>query len=379
MKVVIASDKFKGSLTSHQVADAIEEGILEAMPACEIDKLPVADGGDGTAAAIVESTGGVWIEEPSEDPLGRPINARFGAIDSQTAVVDVATASGIALLQPDEYDALNASSKGTGILIREAIRHGFRNFKIGVGGSATNDAGTGLLSALGYRFLDDHGNELEPCGRSLSRIASIDQSGRMKELDECSFTVMCDVDAAFYGPKGAACLFAPQKGATEKIVEALDDGLRSLAALIKKTYGKSVQNQSYAGAAGGIGGSLWAMLGASLTPGIYAMLKTINFEARIADADLVVTGEGQMDSLTLLGKAPYGVCGEAAYNGIPTIAFVGSVADSASLNEYGFLSVYPTVPGPMPLEEAMRSDVAYENLKRTSTQVFRTLLINQKN
>ena len=379
MKVVIASDKFKGSLTSHQVADAIEEGILEAMPACEIDKLPVADGGDGTAAAIVESTGGVWIEEPSEDPLGRPINARFGAIDSQTAVVDVATASGIALLQPDEYDALNASSKGTGILIREAIRHGFRNFKIGVGGSATNDAGTGLLSALGYRFLDDHGNELEPCGRSLSRIASIDQSGRMKGLDECSFTVMCDVDAAFYGPKGAACLFAPQKGATEKIVEALDDGLRSLAALIKKTYGKSVQNQSYAGAAGGIGGSLWAMLGASLTPGIYAMLKTINFEARIADADLVVTGEGQMDSLTLLGKAPYGVCGEAAYNGIPTIAFVGSVADSASLNEYGFLSVYPTVPGPMPLEEAMRSDVAYENLKRTSTQVFRTLLINQKN
>lgn len=379
MKVVIASDKFKGSLTSHQVADAIEEGILEAMPDCEVDKLPVADGGDGTAAAIVESVGGVWIEERSEDPLGRPINARFGAIDSRTAVVDVATASGIALLQPDEYDALNASSKGTGVLIREAIRHGFRDFKIGVGGSATNDAGTGLLSVLGYRFLDDRGNELEPCGRSLSRIASIDQSRRLKELDECSFTVMCDVDAAFYGPKGAACLFAPQKGATGKIIEALDDGLRSLAVLIKKTYGKSVQNQSYAGAAGGIGGLLWAMLGANLTPGIYAMLKTINFESRIADADLVVTGEGAMDSLTLLGKAPYGVCGEAAYNGIPTIAFVGSVADSASLNEYGFLSVYPTVPGPMPLEEAMKPDVAYENLKRTARQVFRTLLIHQKN
>ena len=204
MKVVIASDKFKGSLSSEQVAAAIEEGILAAMPDCEIDKLHVADGGDGTAASIVESTGGVWINVKSEDPLGRPVDARFGAVESRTAVIDVATASGIALLRPDEYDPLNATTKGTGILIREAIDRGFRNFNIGVGGSATNDAGTGLLSALGYRFLDARGNELEPCGRSLSRIAEIDDSQRMPELKECSFTVMCDVDAAFYGPKGAA-------------------------------------------------------------------------------------------------------------------------------------------------------------------------------
>ena len=210
MKVVIASDKFKGSLSSEQVAAAIEEGILAAMPDCEIDKLHVADGGDGTAASIVESTGGVWINVKSEDPLGRPVDARFGAVESRTAVIDVATASGIALLRPDEYDPLNATTKGTGILIREAIDRGFRNFNIGVGGSATNDAGTGLLSALGYRFLDVRGNELEPCGRSLSRIAEIDDSQRMPELKECSFTVMCDVDAAFYGPKGAAWLFGPQ-------------------------------------------------------------------------------------------------------------------------------------------------------------------------
>lgn len=379
MKVVIASDKFKGSLSSEQVAAAIEEGILAAMPDCEIDKLHVADGGDGTAASIVESTGGVWINVKSEDPLRRPVDARFGAVESRTAVIDVATASGIALLRPDEYDPLNATTKGTGILIREAIDRGFRNFNIGVGGSATNDAGTGLLSALGYRFLDARGNEMEPCGRSLSRIAEIDDSQRMPELKECSFTVMCDVDAAFYGPKGAAWLFGPQKGATNKILEALDDGMRTFAAVVKKKYGKSMQNQSYAGAAGGIGGALWAMLDASLTSGIYAMLKAINFEARIADADIVVTGEGAMDSLTLLGKAPYGVCGEAAWNGIPTIAFVGSVSDSDSLNEYGFLSVYPTVPGPMPLEEAMKPDVAYANLKRTAMQVFRTLLIRQNN
>ena len=279
MKVVIASDKFKGSLSSEQVAAAIEEGILAAMPDCEIDKLHVADGGDGTAASIVESTGGVWINVKSEDPLGRPVDARFGAVESRTAVIDVATASGIALLRPDEYDPLNATTKGTGILIREAIDRGFRNFNIGVGGSATNDAGTGLLSALGYRFLDARGNELEPCGRSLSRIAEIDDSQRMPELKECSFTVMCDVDAAFYGPKGAAWLFGPQKGATNKILEALDDGMRTFAAVVKKKYGKSMQNQSYAGAAGGIGGALWAMLDASLTPGIYAMLKAINFEA----------------------------------------------------------------------------------------------------
>ena len=234
MKVVIASDKFKGSLSSEQVAAAIEEGILAAMPDCEIDKLHVADGGDGTAASIVESTGGVWINVKSEDPLGRPVDARFGAVESRTAVIDVATASGIALLRPDEYDPLNATTKGTGILIREAIDRGFRNFNIGVGGSATNDAGTGLLSALGYRFLDVRGNELEPCGRSLSRIAEIDDSQRMPELKECSFTVMCDVDAAFYGPKGAAWLFGPQKGVTNKILEALDDGMRTFAAVVKK-------------------------------------------------------------------------------------------------------------------------------------------------
>ncbi len=378
MKVVIASDKFKGSLTSQEVANAIEEGILLAMPDCEIEKVPVADGGDGTAAAMVESTGGTWHEVESEDPLGRPITARFGVINETTAVIDVATASGIALLQPEEFDALNASSKGTGIIIREAIRQGYRDFNIGVGGSATNDGGTGILTALGFKFLDERGNELEPCGRSLSRISEIDDSGKMPELKDCKFTVMSDVDATFYGPKGAAYLFGPQKGATPKIMEALDDGLHALATLFKKKYGKSVQNQSYTGAAGGIGGGLWATLNANLTPGIYAMLKAVNFQNRIIDADLIVTGEGSMDRLSLLGKTPYGVCGEGAWNGIPTIALVGSVNDSEMLNEYGFLSVFPVISGPMTLAEAMKPEVAYENLKRTAMQVFRTMLISRK-
>ncbi len=378
MKVVIASDKFKGSLTSQEVANAIEEGILLAMPDCEIEKVPVADGGDGTAAAMVESTGGTWHEVESEDPLGRPITARFGVINETTAVIDVATASGIALLQPEEFDALNASSKGTGIIIREAIRQGYRDFNIGVGGSATNDGGTGILTALGFKFLDERGNELEPCGRSLSRISEIDDSGKMPELKDCKFTVMSDVDATFYGPKGAAYLFGPQKGATPKIMEALDDGLHALATLFKKKYGKSVQNQSYTGAAGGIGGGLWATLNANLTPGIYAMLKAVNFQNRILDADLIVTGEGSMDRLSLLGKTPYGVCGEGAWNGIPTIALVGSVNDSEMLNEYGFLSVFPVISGPMTLAEAMKPEVAYENLKRTAMQVFRTMLISRK-
>lgn len=378
MKVVIASDKFKGSLTSQEVANAIEEGILLAMPDCEIEKVSVADGGDGTATAMVESTGGTWHEVQSEDPLGRPITTRFGVINDNTAVIDVATASGIALLRPEEFDPLNASSKGTGIIIREAIKRGFRNFNIGVGGSATNDGGTGILSALGFKFLDERGNELEPCGRSLSRIYEIDDSGKMKELDDCKFTVMSDVDATFYGPKGAAYLFGPQKGATPKILEALDDGMHSLALLFKKKYGKTVQQQSYTGAAGGIGGALWAALNANLTPGIYAMLKAVNFESRIVDADLIVTGEGSMDRLSLLGKTPYGVCGEATWNGIPTIAFVGSVSDSEMLNEYGFLSVFPVISGPMTLAEAMNPEVAYDNLKRTALQVFRTMLIGKK-
>lgn len=378
MKVIIASDKFKGSLSSKEVAECIEEGILEAMPDCSITKLFVADGGDGTAEAVVDSLHGEWQYVEVHDPLQRKINGRYGIIECDTVVLDVATSSGIALLKPEEYNALDASSAGTGELIKDAIERGFRKFLIGVGGSATTDAATGLLSALGFRFLDKDGNILSPCGRNLSRICAIDECQTIKQLKDCEFTVLSDVDASFYGKNGAAYLFAPQKGATKKDVEFLDTGLQSFAKVLKLHTGKSVQNQSYAGAAGAIGGSLWALLNAKLTPGIYTILKTIHFETALNFANLVVTGEGAMDKLTLLGKTPYGVCGEAAWNGVPTVAFVGQVNDLPMLNEYGFLSVFPIQPGPIDLRHATEPKAAAENLKQTVIQVFRALLISQK-
>ncbi len=376
MKVVIASDKFKGSLTSKEVADSIEEGILLAMPDCTIIKLPVADGGDGTAEALVEALGGEWREVEVHNPLMASMKAHYGIINDDTAVLDVATASGISLLCPEEANPMETSSFGTGELIRDAINNGLRKFMIGVGGSATNDAATGLLAALGFKFTDCDGHELSPQGKNLSCIKKIDRQNALKELKDCEFNILCDVDASFYGPNGAAYLFAPQKGADSQSIESLDAGLRNFANIIKEITGKNVQHQSYAGAAGGIGGTLWALLDAKLSPGVYTILKTVGFEQKISHADLVVTGEGAMDKLTILGKTPYGVCGEAAWNGVPTIAFVGRMEDCEKLNEYGFLSVYSIQPGPITQEKATNRDTAYKNLMRTANQVFRTLLIN---
>ena len=375
MKVVIAPDKFKGSLSSFEVAEAIEEGILLAMPECEVIKLTIGDGGDGTAEAIVTSLGGKWKEVNSLNAMGEQITARFGIVDNKTAVLDVATASGIAQIAEARRNPLKASSAGTGILIREAINCGCRNFIIGVGGSATNDAAIGILSELGYKFLDANGEVLKPTGENLVHINDIDDSQRLSILNQCTFSLLCDVDATFYGPKGAAYLFAPQKGADVEMVKRLDVGLQNFASVLKAKYSKSVQNHNFSGAAGGIGGSMWAVLNASLSQGIYKMLNIIGFERAISGADLVVTGEGKMDKLTLLGKAAFGVCGEAAYHGIPTIALVGSVTNHDLINEYGFLSVFPIPSEPMPLSEAMQPEITFDNLKRMATQVFRLLLM----
>ena len=375
MKVVIAPDKFKGSLSSFEVAEAIEEGILLAMPECEVIKLTIGDGGDGTAEAIVTSLGGKRKEVNSLNAMGEQITARFGIVDNKTAVLDVATASGIAQIAEARRNPLKASSAGTGILIREAINCGCRNFIIGVGGSATNDAAIGILSELGYKFLDANGEVLKPTGENLVHINDIDDSQRLSILNQCTFSLLCDVDATFYGPKGAAYLFAPQKGADVEMVKRLDVGLQNFASVLKAKYSKSVQNHNFSGAAGGIGGSMWAVLNASLSQGIYKMLNIIGFERAISGADLVVTGEGKMDKLTLLGKAAFGVCGEAAYHGIPTIALVGSVTNHDLINEYGFLSVFPIPSEPMPLSEAMQPEITFDNLKRMATQVFRLLLM----
>ncbi len=378
MKVVIAPDKFKGSLTSVEVADAIEQGILSVNPKCQTRKLYIADGGDGTMEAIVNSLNGSMVIANVSNPIGRTIEARYGIVNSDTAVIDVATASGLALLSAEERNPLYTTSFGTGELILHAIeKKGIKKFIIGIGGSATNDAATGLLSALGFVFRDSSRNPVTGCGANLEKIQSIDESNVNESIHDCTFTILCDVDAEFYGANGAARLFAAQKGANDETIARLDAGMSHFANIIRNHTGKSVQNQSYSGAAGGIGGSLWALLGARLSPGIYELLKIIQFEDAIRGASLVITGEGAMDRVSLLGKAPYGVCGEAAWCGVPTIAIVGSVADSEMLNEYGFLSVFPIQSGPTDLTSAIDPTTAKANIRRTIAQIFRLLMLKK--
>ena len=373
MKVLVAADKFKGSLSSIEVNAAIRQGVMDAVPDCDVVMMPVADGGDGTAAALVDSLGGLWIENVVHGPSGKSLPARYGVINGDTVVVDVAAASGLASLDAAGRNPLITSTLGTGELIKDAICKGYRKFMIGLGGSATNDAATGILASLGYRFVGIDGNLLFPCGKNLVEICAVDSTCAMPELKECRFTLLCDVDARFYGIEGAAYVFAPQKGADEVTVGLLDDGLRSFANILLETTGVDVQTLKYAGAAGGIGGTLCSMLGADAVCGIDAVIGMMGFDDVVAGADIVVTGEGRMDATTLLGKAPYGVCKWVRRYDVPVIAFTADVKDAQILNAAGFLAVFPIQSGALSEKESMRPEVASANLRRTAFQTFRLI------
>ena len=373
MKVLVAADKFKGSLSSIEVNAAIRQGVMDAVPDCDVVMMPVADGGDGTAAALVDSLGGLWTENIVHGPSGKSLPARYGVINGDTVVVDVAAASGLASLDAAGRNPLITSTLGTGEQIKDAICKGYRKFVIGLGGSATNDAATGILASLGYRFVGIDGNLLFPCGKNLVEICAVDSTCAMPELKECRFTLLCDVDVRFYGIEGAAYVFAPQKGADEVTVGLLDDGLRSFANILLETTGVDVQTLRYAGAAGGIGGTLCSMLGADAVCGIDAVIGMMGFDDVVAGADIVVTGEGRMDATTLLGKAPYGVCKWARRYDAPVIAFTADVKDAQILNAAGFLAVFPIQSGVLSEEESMRPEVASANLRRTAFQTFRLI------
>ncbi|MBO8477082.1 MAG: glycerate kinase [Bacteroidetes bacterium] len=373
MKVLVAADKFKGSLSSIEVNAAIRQGVMDAVPDCDVVMMPVADGGDGTAAALVDSLGGLWTENIVHGPSGKSLPARYGVINGDTVVVDVAAASGLASLDAAGRNPLITSTLGTGEQIKDAICKGYRKFMIGLGGSATNDAATGILASLGYRFVGIDGNLLFPCGKNLVEICAVDSTCAMPELKECRFTLLCDVDVRFYGIEGAAYVFAPQKGADEVTVGLLDDGLRSFANILLETTGVDVQTLRYAGAAGGIGGTLCSMLGADAVCGIDAVIGMMGFDDVVAGADIVVTGEGRMDATTLLGKAPYGVCKWARRYDAPVIAFTADVKDAQILNAAGFLAVFPIQSGVLSEEESMRPEVASANLRRTAFQTFRLI------
>ena len=373
-KIVIASDSFKGSISAAEVAACGERAVHRLFPDCEVVQLPVADGGEGTVETLTAALGGQSVATVVHDPLGRLITAQYGLITKEkTAIIEMATASGLPLLQPEERNPWLTSTYGTGELIRDALERGCRKFLIAIGGSATNDGGMGLLQALGFRFLDAEGQELPGCGGSLSQIEQIDTSRALTTLTECQFTVACDVTNPFYGREGAAYVFASQKGADAEMVEALDQGLRHFAQLIQTTQGIAIDQLPGAGAAGGLGGGLVAFLQARLRPGIEMVLDTLQFDTQIAGADLIFTGEGKLDAQTCMGKTPFGVLRHAQQQGIPVVALGGAVEASEALNRCGFLAVLPILPYPTSLTKAMDSTFTQQNIERTVTQVLRLL------
>lgn len=373
-KIIIAPDSFKGSLTSAEVANAIELGIKRVAPNCEIVKVPIADGGDGTMDTLVSALGGKKIKIKVHDPLMRPIEAEYGLVkNGGTAVIEMATASGLTLLSKEEQNPSITTTFGTGEIINDALQRGCHTFLIGIGGSATNDAGIGMLKALGFRFLDKKGEECDVVGNALQSIYSIDETGVSSKVYEAQFTIASDVDNPFSGTNGAAYVYASQKGANNKMVEELDKGLESFRQLIIEKKGIDLNTISGAGAAGGLGGGFVAFLNAQLKPGIEMVLQTIDFENHLQNADFVVTGEGKLDIQTTMGKAASGILDAARKKNIPVIAISGSVEDKEALLKRGFTSLFSTTPNGMSIEEAMQEETAKENIAQTAEQLIRTM------
>lgn len=376
MKIVIAVDSFKGCLPSSSIAEAVEEGILNVLPGCEVIKVPIADGGEGTVEALVDATRGKIITLPVHNPLMQPIRASYGMTgDGQTAIIEMSAASGLTLIPPKPGNVMHTTTYGTGEMIADAIKRGGRNFIIGVGGSATNDAGTGMMQALGVRFTDETGNEVEKGGKSLSAIRSIDTRYQLAELQDCTFHIATDVTSPFYGPQGAAHIFGPQKGGNEEQIEILDKGMKHLAGLILETTGIDIGRLPGAGAGGGMGGGCVAFLQANISPGIELIMNHLHFDEIIRGADLVITGEGKIDRQTLFGKVPVGIAHTAASQHIPVIAITGQLDITADkeLREAGLSAIFPIHPAPISLEKAMQPDYAYRNIRRTIKQICYTL------
>lgn len=355
MKLVAAPNAFKGSLSAEQAAQAIEGGARRALPQLEVVTLPIADGGDGTAEVLCKACGGRFREAPALDALGRELAARYALLDDGSAVLDVATASGLARLAPSELDPLRASSEGTGQLVQAALAAGARRVVLGVGGSACIDGGAGVLRALGARLLDRAGRELAPGGAALTELSRIDLTGLDERARTVPIEVACDVDSPLLGEQGAARVFGPQKGASAAEIERLEAGLTRLAALIAEERGVDVTRVAGGGAAGGIAAGLHGLLGAKLVRGVELVLERVGFDRVIVGADLCVTGEGQLDRQSLRNKGPLGVARRAAAQGVPTLALVGGIAPDVTSADFPELAaMFSICSRPMSREQAER-------------------------
>jgi len=353
MKIVVAPDSFKGSLTAVEVSDAIGQGVREIFPEAEIVKIPMADGGDGTVRCLVNVTGGKILREKVTDPLGDEVWASYGILgDKKTAVIEMAEASGLTLVPENKRNPLITTTYGTGQLIKAALDQGCRKMIIGIGGSATNDGGAGMVQALGAKLLDKDREEIGFGGGELKKVFRIDTKYLDNRLSETKVLIASDVSNPLCGPKGAARIYGPQKGATPEVIEELDESLAYFAEIIKRDLHKDIKDIPGAGAAGGLGVSLMAFLDAELRPGIEIMIEIVKLEQAIKDADLVITGEGKIDSQTIYGKAPIGVAKIAKKYNVPVIAVAAIISDDADIvHQHGIDNLIKVSEPPMSLTE----------------------------
>lgn len=365
MKVIVSPDSFKGSLTATQAAFEIAEGIKEIDSTIETVLLPVADGGEGTLEPLIIATNGKTVHVEVHDPIDRLVQVEYGVLgDGETCVIEMARASGLTLLKEHEKNPLIASTFGTGELILHALDNGFRKFVVGLGGSATNDGGTGMLQALGMRFLNKDGSEIKPGADGLRDLVEIDATNFDKRIQNSHFILACDVDNPLVGPNGATTIFGPQKGVTPNLVEKLDQNLLNLANRIEDLTGISLHKQQGAGAAGGLGGAFIAFFPVELKPGIEVVMEAIDFYQQIDGADFIITGEGKSDLQTLSGKAPIGIANAAKTKGIPVILLSGFIeqASVSALSSY-FYKLSSVADGTISQEESICNAAHYLRLR----------------
>ena len=378
MRIIVAPDSYKGSLSAVEVAAAMARGIGAVLPDAEVVSLPVADGGEGTVTALVAATSGSLHRTTVTGPLGERVVAEWGMLgDGETAVIEMAAAAGLVMVPPRRRDPRLTTTRGVGELIRAALDRGARRLIIGLGGSATNDGGAGMARALGARFLDAVGVDLPEGGAALTRLARVDLAGLDPRLADTYILAACDVDNPLCGARGAATVYGPQKGATPAMVDELDHALRQYALVAEVAVGRQVAEMPGAGAAGGLGAGLLLFAGAVLRPGVEMVLDAMGFARYLDGADLVITGEGRTDRQTLHGKAPLGVARFATRHGVPVVCLSGELGEGADdLLAQGGTAVMAITPGPMTLEECMAR--APELVESAASRLCRLLLLGQR-
>lgn len=379
MKIVIAIDSFKGCMTSSQAGEAAKTGILRVLPDADVIVRPMADGGEGTVDAL--ASGRVKEDAAAEvqGPLGDPVSAKYAVLDGSTAVMEMSAASGITLVRKDQLNPYKTSTYGVGQMIKDALDRGCREIILGIGGSATNDGGAGMLQALGFELLDEEGSPIPLGAEGLGKLSEIRTENADSRLSECRIRVVSDVGNPLTGEQGSSAVFGPQKGATPEMVKQLDQWLSHYAEVSSACVKDADPDYPGSGAAGGLGFALRTFLNAELVPGVDLVLDFTGMEEVVKDADYLITGEGQLDRQTVMGKAPSGIAGLGEKYDIPVLAFSGSVTDDARYcNDHGITAFFPILRRICSLEEAMDTETAQKNMADTAEQVFRVISAGQK-